>query len=648
MSDAFFSKPRPFSKRKRTDDDGGSAPSPSRGGGARNGTSSRGSSLQRGGRGGDRGRGSSRGGRGGRTGGRDSQQQGGKGKGRRRDDDDDEELDVADTGFDSDDAGSQEPEGDQDDGTEEEDDLETPAQKRLRLSQMYLSTLEKDKEEDHGFDAADLDRDIIADRLQQDVLEHTGKLHLNVASTLQLPIPSSSIFRTPAKGHRGSVTSAVASHDGQWLYTSSKDGAILKYSLGAVSSSSPSSSSTADADQPRITRVAYMKKALSESQKRNAEKHKRFDAAPTAATGEKGKGKEVAEGHTDEILDLAISHDGRILASAGRDKVIGCWNVEGDGGKWLRGLGGHKDVVGSIAFRLGTNELYSSSYDRTVKLFDLSTLSYIETLFGHQDSIQSIDALRAEVAVTAGGRDKTIRFWKTAEESQLVFRGGGASRMRNVLDGAMEDEGVEDEERKRRRRREEAKGPVKFVEGSVDCVAMVDDSTMLSGGDSGSICLWNITKKKPIFTKQLAHGINEHASETEGVIGTARWITALATLPYGDVFASGSWDGSIRLWRIDERVRSFSQIATVDAPGFVNSLQLTAPALRPTKETHVTPVNLVAKGGSKKGGDAAAGDKKQDKALIVVAATSKEPRLGRWMRFKDAKDGALVAVIPMQ
>ena len=145
------------------------------------------------------------------------------------------------------------------------------------------------------------------------------------------------------------------------------------------------------------------------------------------------------------------------------------------------------EPVQSIAFRLGTTELYSSSFDRTVKVFDLSTLSYIETLFGHQDSILSIDALRGELAVTAGGRDKTVRFWKVMEESQLVFRGGGASRMRNVLDGALEDDGVEDEERKRRRRQAEAKGPVKFVEGSIDCVAMVDDSTLLSGGDSGSV-----------------------------------------------------------------------------------------------------------------------------------------------------------------
>lgn len=127
-------------------------------------------------------------------------------------------------------------------------------------------------------------------------------------------------------------------------------------------------------------------------------------------------------------------------------------------------------------------QLYSSSFDRSVKLFDLSTLSYVETLFGHQDCIQHVAALRSELAVSAGGRDKTIRFWKIAEESQLVFRGGAASRIRNVLDGAMEDEGVEEEDLRKRKRN---RGEVKYVEGSVDCVAMIDDTTFLSGGDSG-------------------------------------------------------------------------------------------------------------------------------------------------------------------
>lgn len=54
-----------------------------------------------------------------------------------------------------------------------------------------------------------------------------------------------------------------------------------------------------------------------------------------------------------------------------------------------------------------------------------------------------------------------------------------------------------------------------------------------------SICLWSITKKKPIFTVQMAHGVNEYESESEGIIGNARWITALGCMPYGDTFASG-------------------------------------------------------------------------------------------------------------
>lgn len=103
-------------------------------------------------------------------------------------------------------------------------------------------------------------------------------------------------------------------------------------------------------------------------------------------------------------------------------------------------------------------------------------------------------ALRGELAVSAGGRDKTIRFWKVTEESQLVFRGGVATRVRNVLDGGMEEDGIEVDDGKKRKR--EKGGEIKFTEGSVDCVAMVDDSTFLSGGDSGYVafalrrCYW--------------------------------------------------------------------------------------------------------------------------------------------------------------
>ena len=119
--------------------------------------------------------------------------------------------------------------------------------------------------------------------------------------------------------------------------------------------------------------------------------------------------------------------------------------------------------------------LFSGSLDRTLKLFDLSTHAYIETLFGHQDAVVSIDAGRSEVAVSVGARDRTARWWKVPEETQLVFRGGGRSRVRELLEGgALGDEDAEDADNGKR-----------YVEGSLECVAMIDEGTFVSGGDSG-------------------------------------------------------------------------------------------------------------------------------------------------------------------
>lgn len=61
---------------------------------------------------------------------------------------------------------------------------------------------------------------------------------------------------------------------------------------------------------------------------------------------EKKKGKQRAvdvNGHTDEVLALAICGDGKYLASGGRDKKVGVWDVEK--AEWVKGFGGHKDAI---------------------------------------------------------------------------------------------------------------------------------------------------------------------------------------------------------------------------------------------------------------------------------------------------------------
>ncbi|KAF8873797.1 hypothetical protein CPB84DRAFT_1798122 [Gymnopilus junonius] len=65
----------------------------------------------------------------------------------------------------------------------EEDENETPAQKRLRLAQLYLDSV-KTGLADGEFDAAEIDKELVSARLKQDVLEHSGKVHLFIADSV--------------------------------------------------------------------------------------------------------------------------------------------------------------------------------------------------------------------------------------------------------------------------------------------------------------------------------------------------------------------------------------------------------------------------------------------------------------------------------
>ena len=72
----------------------------------------------------------------------------------------------------------------------------------------------------------------------------------------------------------------------------------------------------------------------------------------------KGKGKMTAEahaasetkGHTDEVLALALSSDGKYLVSGGRDRRLAVWDAETH--TWIRSFGGHRDIISVCCFHL--------------------------------------------------------------------------------------------------------------------------------------------------------------------------------------------------------------------------------------------------------------------------------------------------------
>ena len=266
--------------------------------------------------------------------------------------------------------------------TDEEDETETPAQKRLRLAKVYLDGLKQSQrgtlplsmasdtaadvsaEEDGGFDAAEIDRELISSRLRQDVvrlrplvalrlfwsehfstsqqLETTGKVHAFVASR----IPSTSaftVFKTGRNQHRLPITCAVASDDGNYLYAAGKEGSIVKYDMNNVWRLAMSSE---QASEGTLRRVAVMERSRPPHANAGSSK---------AQTKGKGRAKpsqpgvsqasDTQQGHIGEVLSIAISGNGKILASGGKDRLIGVWDVSGEKAEWRRGLRGHKDTI---------------------------------------------------------------------------------------------------------------------------------------------------------------------------------------------------------------------------------------------------------------------------------------------------------------
>lgn len=329
--------------------------------------------------------------------------------------------------------------------------------------------------------------------------EVSGRIYSFISSTL----PESPSHRFIPSFASHTLTSAALSPS--YLFTANKKGTVVPYALSTFEISASPFGQNGRSGLP--------------------------DPSPETSA-KKGKGKiggkkqivSVAEavkvtGHKGEILCLATSEDGRYLLTGGRDRMIGVWEigsasrkptsaakddtngkaVQGKEGQisWLRALPGHKDAVTSIAIpALGnsSHHVLSVSLSRHLCLHSLSTLSLIETFFGHQDSITSVSSLKPTLAVTSGARDRTCRWWKVEEEIQLVFRGGGKSvykkeQQQEKLDGNgdvnMESTGAKETAVvKPKKGKKEGKG-LEFFEGSVDTVCMLDDSHFISGGDTG-------------------------------------------------------------------------------------------------------------------------------------------------------------------
>jgi hypothetical protein len=119
------------------------------------------------------------------------------------------------------------------------------------------------------------------------------------------------------------------------------------------------------------------------------------------------------EGHGDAIYSLALSPDGKILATGSYDQKIKLWDVAS--GKELNTLSGHNGAVFGLAFRPDGKILASASADRTVKLWNVEAGKRLDTLSQPLKDQYAITFSPDGKLLYAGGADSRIRVWQVAD-----------------------------------------------------------------------------------------------------------------------------------------------------------------------------------------------------------------------------------------
>ncbi|MEV6717475.1 helix-turn-helix domain-containing protein [Lentzea sp. NPDC051208] len=255
-------------------------------------------------------------------------------------------------------------------------------------------------------------------------------------------------------------------------------------------------------------------------------------------------------GHTETVYSVAFSPDGRTLATSGFDRDVRLWNITDlQNPKQIATLTGHTENVHSVAFSPDGRTLVSASWDRTIRLWDLANPRQVTVVDGFVDILY--DARFSPDGRTVAVAGDTVGIWlfdvtdpeRPAQLSTIPGHDGGVYEVAFSPDGHTLATAGDD----RTARLWDVSDPRRPAElatlkGHNDNVYSVAFSpggrTLATAGDDLTVRLWNVTDLRHVTGPVTLSG---HADAVEVVIFS----------PDGRTLFTGGWDKTARLLDTD-------------------------------------------------------------------------------------------------
>jgi WD40 repeat protein len=285
-------------------------------------------------------------------------------------------------------------------------------------------------------------------------------------------------------------------------------------------------------------------------------------------------------GHEEAVKAVAVSPDGKIVASGSADNTVKLWNLQT--GEVIATLTGHSKAVNSVSFSRNGNILASGSNDNTIKLWNISTHQVIGALTNHTAAVNAVAFSPDGKWLASGSYDRSLRLWDVLSLHEsvaftnysgpviaLAFSGDG----RQLVTASFETYDpvrIYDVEHL-----QQPDYRLFYQAGFISSVAFSPDGTTVAWALGHAVVLWDVAHRKLITTLKEAPGINSVIFSPDGTKlatssdnrtvrlwdlgsketiatfkGHASNVTSVVFSPDGKALVSGSDDHIVKVWDI--------------------------------------------------------------------------------------------------